>query len=144
MIRALLKAIRAKIDADSGATGVATAISGRYYLGVQVDRTTGGGTTKYPFLVCNIITEAPQAEFPDVYIERVLVQFSVFDNSDGNSPDTCAQVTGKVRALFDGASLDLTADGYTTAACIREGGVGPLRIDGAWQMTTDYMVVFST
>jgi len=143
MIRALLKAIKAKIDADSGASGLYTAVSGRRYLGLQVDRTTGGGTTKYPFLTYQVISNSPLAEFKDTYIDRLRVQFSIFDNSDGNSPDTCATVVGKLTALFDGANLDLTGDGYTLAPAIREGGTGPMRVEEAWQATVDYIFVFS-
>lgn len=145
MIQALLKAIKIKIDADSGAAGLYTAVSGRRYLSPQVDRTPGGGTSKYPFLIYMVISDAPVAEFENVYIERVRVQFSIFDNSDGNSPNRCTQVMGKLTTLFnDGVDLDLTAYGYTKAVAIRESGPhGPMRVEGTWQMTVDYMFVFS-
>lgn len=147
MIRALLRGIKTTIDADSGVTGLYTAVSGRRYLGLRVDRTAGGGTSKYPFLAYGAISNAPLAEFPKVYIERVRVQFSVFDNSDGNSPETCAQVMGKLTALFDdgdGSVVDLTAYGYTKAKAIRESGPhGPFRVEESWQSTVDYMFVFS-
>ena len=145
MIQALLKAIKIKIDADSGAAGLYTAVSGRRYISPQVDRTTGGGTSKYPFRTYAPISDAPFGEFTATPIERVRVNFSVFDNSDSNSPNRCTQIMGKLTTLFDdGVNLDLTAYGFTKAPAIRESGPhGPMRIEGAWQMTVDYMFVFS-
>ena len=143
--RAILKGIIAEIDADTGVSGLYTAVSGRRYLSRQVDRTTGGGTTKYPFVVVEMVAESPTGELGGASgdtIERYLVQITVLDNSDANSPATCATVQDKVRTLFDRAYLDLSGDGHGNAACVREGGTGPARIDQAWQATTDYMIVF--
>jgi len=145
--RALLRGIKATVDADNGVTGLYTAVSGRVYLSRRTTRESDGGTSLFPYLVVEVVSDDPLGEFSKTVVERILVQFSVFDNSDGNSPDTCAQIKGKVQTLFDGDSstLDLSAFGFTTAYLVRSGGgFGPMRVDGVWQATQDYVAVFST
>ena len=143
MIRALLKAVKAKFDTDTGVSGLSTATGGRLFLSRSLDREPGGTTSKLPFLLVEVVSEAPLGEFAAQAIERVRLQFSVYDSSDGNSPDTCSTVIGKLRALFDGARLDLTGDDFTHAEFVREGGTGPRYVDEQWMATTDYIAVFA-
>jgi len=145
--RSLLKAIVAKIAADSGVAGLSTAVGGRVYLSRMVDRMAGASTAKFPYLVVEIVTDDPVGELGSKAagetIERFRVQFSAFDASDGNSPDTCATVKDKIVTLFDRSTMDMSGDGYGTARCVREpGGTGPRRVEQEWMATVDYIFVF--
>lgn len=88
-----------------------------------------------PYVVFNIISQTPIHDFDDT-LEDVLVQFSVFDNSEGIA--TVEDVKDKLLTTFDRASLTFAAK--SDIGCLRVAQTGPDRIEDGWMSTVDYEI----
>lgn len=92
--------------------------------------------TAYPYAVMSVIASLPRDTFTDEGFDY-RIQFSIFDDADAG-PKSCVTIADNLHARLHRQTFTIT--GHDLESAFELIRIGPVYVDGAWQVTVDYRI----
>ena len=129
-MKPLANAIVARFRQATGESGLHTLLSGRLYF----MKAPQGAVM--PYAVFFPVSSAPERNL-DGTMEAVVIQFSIFDKSDGI--DAVSAIADALRQCFDDAELEM--ENFYQVKLART-GERMLKESDAWHYSIDYQIIY--
>jgi len=134
-MKVLAQAIKSKFEELTGGihNSFYTAIGGRLRYGVALENESA------PYCVVYVITQDPDDMFVEEG-EEILVQFSLFDNTNPQSGIVIDDICSTITDLFNNATLSVTGYSFIDMGRGRVRGI-PRDSEGWWGKTVEYRIL---